>query len=190
MRVKPKITLEIIPIKRGKDGKRRRGKPIKVAANSWLKVATGLLYANFGYTAAQEIAMDGASHQIDYGHPRMDLTALATDTTHGILAGTGTTPVAYDDYNVETLIAHGNGANQLYYNATVISATEAITGGYRVTVSRQLDNNSGGAITVQEVGLAFWRTWGWLMLHDLISGGYEVADGDSVILRYKLDWTA
>lgn len=138
----------------------------------------------------------GTSRTVDTGTPQGDimrLTAAAADDNFGILVGTGTTAEAAADTALATKIATGNGAGQLAYQATTVSTATAITGGYRLTVTRQFDNNSGGAITVQEIGLVCVTDDSagadryFLLVRDL-TGGNTINNGASATATYNLDF--
>jgi hypothetical protein len=123
----------------------------------------------------------------------MQADAGVTVTTHGILVGTGVTAADRDDNAMETLVAEGAGAGQLNYQPTLITWA-LVAGGSRVTISRLLINNSAGAITINEAGLAVRGDDAgaveryWLILRDIISGGREIlAGGGTQTVRYLLD---
>ena len=70
----------------------------------------------------------------------------------------------------------------------------AVAGGYRVTISRQFNNNSGAAITVNEIGIAVEHalaaggTARFLILRDLVSPGALIPNAGSKIFRTHLDF--
>lgn len=71
----------------------------------------------------------------------------------GIQVGTGVTAVSIEDNKLANKIAHGSLANQLSYAANSFT-NPSVTGNVaKFAVSRQFTNNSGGNITVNEVGL-------------------------------------
>lgn len=196
-----RISLVIIPV--GPDG--RRGKRRRVRTHSWLKnMAAFICFAFYGNTGA--IANDitntgGTTRTLVTGGNSFRADAAVGDDTYGILAGTSTTAPTRDDFALGTKIATGIGSGQLSYLANNILKTTntvtPITGGYRVSLTRQFDNDSGGSITITEVGLAVEATptaggaQAFLVLHDLLPGsGVAVADGSGIILRYQLDWLA
>lgn len=71
----------------------------------------------------------------------------------GIVIGTGSTPPDVEDYDLEARITHGTGEGQMLYNAQADTVSEAISGGWRTTMVRQFNNNSGASIYVAETGL-------------------------------------
>lgn len=75
-------------------------------------------------------------------------------TTGGIQLGTGTTATTINDIAIQTLIAHGTGAGQLSYAATVAGGWSTSGSDSWFNVSRTFTNNSGSAITnINEVTL-------------------------------------
>jgi len=118
--------------------------------------------------------------------------APAANDNYGILVGTGTNSVSCLDNNLQTKIAHGNGAGQLYHQATTLTLyTESAAQAY-FPLSRNFNNNSGGTITVNEVGLALFAsayTYYFLFSRDL-TGGIDVLNGKTLVAQYTLKVTA
>lgn len=116
----------------------------------------------------------------------------AIDDIRGIVVGTGTTPVEYDDYKLETKIAHGAGAGQFMYGAVDVAAVAAAANHINLTVSRSFTNASGGAITINEIGLDVECYCGDLAYHqflitrDIVTGGFAVAAGETVAATITL----
>jgi len=73
--------------------------------------------------------------------------------TEGILVGTGTTAVTMIDNKLETLIGTGTSTGQLLYSKTQVSAMFLSLTEASFRISRSFGNQSGGGITVEEVGL-------------------------------------
>lgn len=110
-------------------------------------------------------------------------------TTTGILAGTGSTPVAITNYAMETLIAHGTGAGQLQYSTYNLAIPWTVSGGDAYFVSeRTLTNGSGGNITINEVGYAVRSTTTstqLFLIDRTLPTPYTVNNGTGVIISYK-----
>lgn len=101
--------------------------------------------------------------------------APATADDRGIVVGVGTNAESFEDYSLQTLIEDGSGGGQLNY---VQSEAHAITYAaltLKNTLIRYFNNNSGGGIGVNEVGL---------LLYALLTG---VAQG--MVSRDKLPAT-
>jgi len=103
----------------------------------------------------------------------------AGDSNKGIVVGKGSTPVTNDDYALEEQCVHGEGTDQLLHSATSWSGLD-IEGDYVVaTAERVFTNNSGAAITLNEIGMyvyawyaysSYLRNIGTIMiLRDVIS---------------------
>ena len=191
----PRITLAIQPI--GPDG--RLGKVRRIRTNSWVKQMALIMYANIGWIDASAVDVTGTASSLIItigGYTIRMRIGSVTGSTVGIVAGTSNAALDRDNFNLAAKINHGNAAGQLFYNTQLYDPLTAIAGGYRIRLFRQLDNSSGGSITIQEVGLVVDHNWPgvlnnfsqFLVLRDLIPGGHTVPNGGSVILRYDLDW--
>jgi len=168
-------------------------------ANSWLKNYAGWCHGSWTNTLIGLVDVNNSAFNYLVTVASVDKfrgDAGATTDGYGIQVGTGSGAVDRDNYKLGTKVAHGNGAGQLYYQACTITPLAPITGGYEVVLNRQFDNNSGGDITVNEVGLVVKTTNDVsaakyvLVLRDLIPGGETVVNGTSTVFRYKLQWTA
>jgi len=80
------------------------------------------------------------------------------NSNKGIVVGKGSTPVTNDDYALEEQCVHGEGTDQLIHSSTSWSlGTEDDF--IVITAERTFTNNSGAAITLNEIGIyvhAFW----------------------------------
>lgn len=118
----------------------------------------------------------------------------AGDNTIGVQVGLTNTAVDRDDNSLADLIAEGTGVDELNYLVNVFSGVVAITGGYRVSTSRQVNNNSALTVTVEEIGLAVeMRITGpavaiFLILRDLVTE--PIPATESRIFRYHMDFIA
>lgn len=75
-------------------------------------------------------------------------------TTGGIQLGTGTNATTINTIAIQTLIAHGSGAGQLNYGATVAGGWSTSGNASWFNVNRTFTNNSGSNITnINEVTL-------------------------------------
>lgn len=80
--------------------------------------------------------------------------AAAGNALFGIVVGSDNTAVDIDDYALGTLIAHGTGAGQLEYSAMSIPTDFTVSGSDAYfEVRRTVTNNSGGDVTINEIGL-------------------------------------
>lgn len=111
--------------------------------------------------------------------------------TDGIVVGTGTTTVAYDDNALDTLIAEGAGAGQLNYGATSIGAMATVGTTRKFTIARTMTNNSGSDITINEVALYGMGYSGgtWYFCLERTLSTQTVTNGNSVTATYTLSIT-
>ena len=120
-----------------------------------------------------------------------DTTAAAGDATHGTVVGTGNTAPTISDYALETLIAHGVGAGQLQYSDVSFGAPAADATTSQFTITRNFANGSGGAITVNEIGLyvrgmSVGNYYYFMTIRDVIGGGINVPNGQTLTVNYRL----
>jgi len=110
----------------------------------------------------------------------------------GIMCGTGDTPVAIDDYQLEALIANGSGAGQLQNVAMAIIGDVALDGSSaKFVVSRSPLNWSGGDITVKEIGIycAMYvppSAYYMCAVRDVLETPLLVPDGGGITVDYTL----
>ena len=74
-------------------------------------------------------------------------------TIYGIAVGSNNTAESFEDYKINTKIAHGNAAGQLSYGQSLYPATKSYVAGtktYTAIHTRYFNNNSGGDVTVRE----------------------------------------
>jgi len=108
--------------------------------------------------------------------------------TIGLTVGTGTTAVAIDDHNLASRISHGNSAGQLYHLTNNASVQDS---GRKVTISRIFENNSGGSINVNEVGLTAGTSTNspdsdsFMIIRDVLGSTDTVAGGEAIVIEYQ-----
>lgn len=81
------------------------------------------------------------------------LLATAGTTTQGIVAGTNSGAEDFEDFALGALIANGNGAGQLDYAQSGLHVITNAVLTLKDTLIRNLNNNSGGGITAEEIGI-------------------------------------
>ncbi len=91
----------------------------------------------------------------DWESPNCGYQSAAGTLTNGIVVGSGVNAESFEDYTLQTQIAHGTGAGQLSYaqGEAPAKSYDAGTKTYSCVWTRYLNNNSGGDVTVNEVGL-------------------------------------
>lgn len=145
--------------------------------------------ANFAVSGApwssRNTVTSNVNTQINVGAVTMRIDAALNDATKGIVCGVGVAAVAPGDYVMSSQIAHGSGAGQFLYGVQTSSQGSVIAGANTSFVLERLfTNNSGGAITVNEVGLFINNSGQFLIYRDLVSPGDLVPAGS--VYRVKL----
>ena len=104
----------------------------------------------------------------------------------GIVVGSGSTASDFDDTKLETVIDHGTGSGELEYGDQTETTNEA-DGVYDVDVSRTFTNNSGGNVTVNEIGIygstnatESTTTNMHMLLREVLDSGITIPDAGSM----------
>lgn len=78
----------------------------------------------------------------------------ASDSTYGILVGTGNTTISTSNYTLEGKIEHGTGTGQLTHEATQKTQNYTVVGDTAsCKCARNFINNSGAEITIRNMGI-------------------------------------
>ncbi len=120
-----------------------------------------------------------------------DSNAAAGSALSGILVGSGNTAPAINNYAMETLIAHGVGAGQLQYAIVSFAVPAASATVSQFTITRNFTNGSGGAVTVNEIGLVCktkditYTDRYLLLIRDVVGGGISIPNGETLTVNYR-----
>ncbi len=114
--------------------------------------------------------------------------------THGIVVGTGAVAPTINNYQLGTIILHDAApptANRLQYSAVTFGAPASDATTSQFTITRNFANASGGAITVNEIGLyvkgfLYNVTYYFMTIRDVIAGGIAVPNGQTLTVNYRL----
>jgi len=115
----------------------------------------------------------------------------------GIQVGTGAGAVAPGDTALGTRILHGRAAGELEYGGCELVGLTIANPNGEFTIRRYFTNNSGGGITVEEVGIhalgtmynvGLNYTWAFLIARDL-TGGVAVANTELLRATYVVQIT-
>lgn len=138
----------------------------------------------FGYGESNSV--DGTS----YG-----LRAAAGIDTKGIQVGSGTNAETFEDYALQTQIANGTGAGQMSYIASEAHsiAYDAGTKVLRNTLIRYFNNNSGGNVNVNEVGIVAYLqgqfSQNYMMSRDKLPATITVPNTGQLRVTYTIQLT-
>lgn len=129
-----------------------------------------------------------SEHLCPFEDGRPDLNGIEAQFI-GIQVGTGTTAPTPTDTAIETRIVHGESDGELEYGGCELRNITFSDPNGEFTIRRYFTNHSGGAITVNEVGIYAVagsdenKAYSFLIAHDL-TGGVAVADGEILRVTY------
>jgi len=142
-----------------------------------------------GSTTAVLRMLQGVSY-VDLVYDAVAGYGVAADVTtnYGILAGTGSTAFSIENFAMETLIANGTGSGQFSYQSMIASTWSWTVGTLTMNFNRfrYMNNNSGGDITVEEIGLVARSSSPslYILLERHITGGLLVPNTAQLKAEY------
>lgn len=119
--------------------------------------------------------------------------AAVGNDNQGILAGSGSDAESFDGYALGSKIANGTGAGQLSYQGCSISRNwDSPSTTFEAVWTRFLNNNSGGSIDVNEVGLVAYLycfdNQDYIMVcRDLLDSTIAVPDTGQMKVTYTIE---
>jgi len=122
--------------------------------------------------------------------------APAGNDTKGIIVGSGTNAESFEDHTLQTKIANGTGAGQLSYvqSELHVISYDAGTKVLKNSLVRYFNNNSGGDVSVNEVGIvgygSVYLTYcSWLMSRDKLATTVTVPNTGQLKVTYIVQLT-
>jgi len=117
---------------------------------------------------------------------------IAGDDTKGILVGSGTNAESFEDYALQTPIADGTGAGQLSHVESEVHSVSYADTTLQDEQVRYFNNNSGGNVDVNEVGLIAYGMVGavsarWLQSRDKLGATVTVPDTGQLKVTYTIE---
>lgn len=123
---------------------------------------------------------------------KMPVNGIAGVDNEGIVVGTGTTAVAWDDYKLETQIVHGVGGGQLSYGAEAHNIPVWNSPYIELVETRPFQNVSGATITVTEIGMYAQHYTGTTdasarcIIRDVLAASVDVPNGQTLTVQYTI----
>jgi hypothetical protein len=115
------------------------------------------------------------------------LTGTAYEDDQGIVVGSGTGAESNTDNKLGTRITNGVGAGNLVFGGQEISSVLKVSGNYDLHLTRRFANNSGGNVTVNEIGIYCERgTWEFCLARDKLPSGDVIGDTEGYVVEYIL----
>lgn len=169
------------------------------AVNSWTKQGAQMFEVMFKEADVSSVKdVNGNNQTLDHDGSSRPLELALDDTQTGIFVGTGSTAADKDDFKLETEIAQGSSSGQFTHQDNVAyQGALGTSTGFTVLVERTFQNDSGGSITINEVGTKceMDRQAGggvshsrFLLVRDVLATGVVVLDTEAVVVRYFTDW--
>jgi hypothetical protein len=136
----------------------------------------------------------GSGNMRIYVGPSYGFYAQAGVDNMGIVVGTGGGAESFDDHALGSKISSGNGAGQLAYSTVDAPSVSTIGTTKQVVWIRYFNNNSGGPVTVNEVGIytrgtVQGSTIYYMLCRDLLPGGVTVPDAGQLKVTYTVQLT-
>jgi hypothetical protein len=141
----------------------------------------------------------GGTLSIGYNGGIVNLTGASTENygvIHGIVCGTGSTAFSAEHFALAARINHGNSAGQLYHTASAVASPAYAAPIWTTTHKKIFNNNSGGSITVAEVGLystgrlftssGVISSEAYMIERSVLAPAVAVADGAQLTVTYEI----
>jgi len=159
-------------------------------ARSWLVAYILMMFGCFNSAAQTIKCIDGATRAQNINYPCFNAQGVADNIIQGIVVGTGSTPVDIEDYILETQIVNGSGAGQLLHLAQINASPVVDATSSAFILTRSFLNNSGGSITVREIGIYGMVQQGpeddAALVRDVLASGKVVPDGGAITVKYTI----
>lgn len=118
------------------------------------------------------------------------------NAAYGIIVGTNNGGLTFhpNAFALNNQVGHGNGAGQLSHTAqnAPVTTYDADTKKWNNVVTRIFNNNSGGTITIRELGLVFYSgiacasVYSFLFAHDILEEEVELPDTGQLTVTYSM----
>lgn len=166
----------------------------KRKARSYLKAYNQLICSALSATGQSIKCTDGLNHTNTVtGYYLLRVREQAGDTDMGIRVGSGNTPVDISDFKLETPIEEGIGVGQLSHFECIIGIPSVGAAESAFTVERFCLNNSGGDVTVREIGMyanitstVIEGTYYACIVRDVLGGAVVIPDGGAITVIYTV----
>ena len=165
---------------------------IEAPSRSFVEQWNKLVNVAAKQTASTITDTGGTGRSISPDDQAFGLLATAGITTYGVRVGKGSTAVTISDYQLETPIAHGLGANQLNHLAMLYTAPSVAGSTCSFTIRRNMINQSGATISgVRELGVYMRLNGSYfgLAFRDVLGAGVDVPDGGAITVVYTIKVT-
>lgn len=168
---------------RAADGTLVRKIPFR-RGHSLLKQFVQLLFCKFSQTATTVKDVTGVEHS---RAPEVATFAAnaTTQTTLGVLIGSGTTPVTMTDFKIETQLT-----TDITYESVTFAVENPDTATWRLAINRGFTNNTGAPVAVKEAALYVYQSvYPYIVCIDRTLYAVTFGAGETLTLTYRLTVT-
>ena len=187
--------LKIEYILKDKNQKIKRRK--KVYGNSFVQGFMKYLFARMGMIDGIQINDTGNTLRTLDATDQNSLSTLvfnpgAASTAYGLRVGTSTQAVDVEDFDLITEINEGTSAGEMQHGAVTFGAPSSDSSSTSFILTRVFSNDSGGDITVNEIGLiARMSDTGstgrnFLFARDILGTPPTVSTGEQLTVNYTI----
>jgi len=120
-------------------------------------------------------------------------TTQVSNPYAGIQVGSGTSSPSASSPYLESLILNGMSPGQLSYAFNNVTSPSVSSNPSTMQITQTLSNNSGGSVTVGEIGLAIGLQntntntfYAALIIHDVLSSAISLPYGGTITVTYTL----
>ena len=141
------------------------------------------------------LSYDAGSAKLEWHAPTSSLgygyRANIGVTNHGIIIGSSSAAWSFNHYTLQSLIPDGSGAGQIHYNQMTSYAVSHSVLTQKATLERYFNNNSGGSITLGEVGLvaSIEAPWGYTAIRKCLFSREVVSPAETFLDKAQLKVT-
>jgi len=197
-----------------RDGKvvQRGRQEMRSFINNFLKILEALFRAGQGSATSTTLTDTSGSSKTVYaewytdaatlgGGTPMACNASSGDDSYGIVVGSGTVPLALDQYSLASKISHGTSSGQLSYGPMTfedLGLDQTVSPPvYRMRLIRTFINLTSSAININEVGIVarnHWKNAGsviidvrYLIARDVLATTYTVPAGGGASVAITIE---
>lgn len=167
-----------------------------IPSASFVKAFAQLLHLGMANATVNIDDLTGTPRSVAGTDAQVFLSEAATATfNYGLMVGTGTTAVTGDDDSLAAIVNEGAGAGQLNRSVGSNSVAPVVVGNtITFSFTRDFNNNSGGTITIGEVGIQMRgndpTNWTFLAARDVLPATVPVLDTQQFHLVYTFTLTS
>jgi len=169
------------------DSKGNRYNKQSFKAKSLVKGFLYLLWVQISRVSTSTKRTNGTSSSVLTAANNFKTDAPINTDDYGIVVGTNNTAVSINDYALNTQIMEGTGAGQMTHQAVDFPEAVNVSGSdCRFQIHRDFINNSGGSITINEIGIYVYGYLSYRICIDRTLSTKIVPDTEGASVTYTM----